>query len=782
MSARPALRAASGRGMSRRVQTAVIFLVLLASTTAATVALALLAVDSDGPFQRSFAAHHGADAVAGINAARASDAQLAATARLPDVTQAAGPFPVASVSLASGGSLLATVTAAGRASPGGTVDDLILTAGRWVRRPGEIVIASDLGQGPGTSFAVPIGTKVTDVTAPGKPRLTVVGMALSTTGTAGAWVVPAEIAALRASRAPAQEQMLYRFAHAGSAAQVSAGVAEVTAALPAGAVAGSVPWLTAEAQATRGPSSIVAPFVMAFAIMGLAMSVLIVTNVVSGAVVAGYRRIGVLRSIGLTPAQAVAGYITRTEVPALAGCLFGVVLGNVLAAPVLAHSATLYGTGSQSVPPWVDVAAPLGMCTLTGLAALLPALRAGSMSPTAAITVGQAPGQGRGYLAHRLLGGLRLPRPVTIGLAAPFARPARTAVTLAAILLGTTAVIFAVSLDASLASAATGTERAAGPGQVQVWTAPGYSTAFTSRQERQATAAIRAQHGTAHDVAQASPMIGVAGLTRQVNGEAFQTDAAWLGYAMVQGHWYSGPGQADVNTSFLTQTGLAVGDATSVSIGGSVRTVRIVGEVFDPSRQPALIASWQTLGGAAAGLTVDQYDISLRPGVSPDAYAGALQRALGPSLASGTAGGGQFFAVATSLIAMLTLMIAVVAVLGVLNTVLLGARERGHDVGVFKALGMTPRQTTWMVLSWVAGPAVVAAIIAVPAAAALHSGTVRAMASAAGTGIPSSVEHMLGPSQLAVLALSGLVIAAVGAMLPASWAARSPAATALRAE
>jgi putative ABC transport system permease protein len=195
-----------------------------------------------------------------------------------------------------------------------------------------------------------------------------------------------------------------------------------------------------------------------------------------------------------------------------------------------------------------------------------------------------------------------------------------------------------------------------------------------------------------------------------------------------------------------------------------------------------LIASWQTLGGSAAGLTVSQYDIALRPGVSPDAYDGSLQQALGAVPLPKLAPGGQFFAVATSLIGMLTLMIAVVAGLGVLNTVLLGTRERASDLGVFKALGMTPRQTIGMVVCWVAGPALAAAIIAVPAAAALHSATVRAMANAAGTALPADVEHMLGPAELAVLALSGLVIATAGALLPASWAARSRTATALRAE
>jgi len=38
------------------------------------------------------------------------------------------------------------------------------------------------------------------------------------------------------------------------------------------------------------------------------------------------------------------------------------------------------------------------------------------------------------------------------------------------------------------------------------------------------------------------------------------------------------------------------------------------------------------------------------------------------------------------------------------------------------------------------------------------------------------------PAELAVLALAGVVIAVAGGMLPASWAARSRTASALRAE
>jgi putative ABC transport system permease protein len=792
VSARPVIRAAAGGVTRRRAQTVVIFMVLLVSTAAATLGLALLA-SSDGPFVHAFAARRGADVAAAMNSARVTDAQLAATTRLPGVTAAAGPYPAVSADLkvqlrpppagprAAAPPPVVSMTdiVVGRASPGGRVDDLTLTSGHWADRPGQIVLSSNIQPGV-PSVSPPLGTKVTVTTAPGKPQLTIVGYASSITDTAGAWVIPSEAAALRAPRVPAAAQMLYRFASAGSNAQIRADVSAVRAALPAGALIGTSNWLTAKAEAT-GASSIIAPFVVAFAVIGLVMSVLIVANVVSGAVVASYRRIGVLKSIGFTPAQVVTAYLARVGVPAVVGCLLGVALGDYLAVPVLRKSATIYAVGGQSLPVWVDVAAPVLMLILVGLAALAPANRAGRFSAVQAIATGQAPRQGRGYAAHRLASRFHLPRPVSIGLAAPFARPARTAFTLAAIMFGVVAVVFAVGLDASLGLAAKGLTLAAEQVQVQA-----NGTASTASQNRAVVAALRAEPGTRRWVAEAMPMVTASGLTRQVSAEAFRGNAAWTGYEMISGHWFNRPGEADVNTAFLSQTGLAVGDTTTVSAGAKPVTVRIAGEVFDPMNQgePALLTSWQTLGGSAAGLTVTQYDVQLKPGVNAQDYSGAVNHRLAGSTQFGAfvPSNGQFFAIATGLISILTLMLAVVAGLGVLNTVLLSTRDRVHDLGVFKAIGMTPRQTIAMVMCWVVVPAIAAAAIALPIAEILHADTVHAMGNAAYTGIPASFIHIYPPPQLLLLGLSGLVIAAAGALLPAGWAARARTALALRTE
>jgi putative ABC transport system permease protein len=56
------------------------------------------------------------------------------------------------------------------------------------------------------------------------------------------------------------------------------------------------------------------------------------------------------------------------------------------------------------------------------------------------------------------------------------------------------------------------------------------------------------------------------------------------------------------------------------------------------------------------------------------------------------------------------------------------------------------------------------------------------MASGTQTDLPAAVYNAYSPVLLAVLALAGLVIATAGALAPAGWAARVPAALALRAE
>jgi ABC-type antimicrobial peptide transport system permease subunit len=397
----------------------------------------------------------------------------------------------------------------------------------------------------------------------------------------------------------------------------------------------------------------IAPLLMAYAIIALVLAMLIAGIVAAAAVVASYRRIGVLKSIGFTPAQIAATYLAQLGIPALAGAVAGTVVGCYWARPML----------KVDVPKWIWLSVPIGLCVLAGLAALAPAARAGRLSAMQAITAAQAPRARRGYAAHRLAGRLRMPRAVSLGLAAPLSRPSRSAATLAVVTAGLAAVVIAVGLEAQMN---------------QIEMVPGWAD----------------------------------------NG------------------------------------------------------VRLVGE--------------------------------------------------------------------------LTRLVAVLAALGVFSAVLMLARERVRDLGIFKAVGMTPRQVITMVTCWAIAPAIAAAVIALPAGIALEHTVARAVVSwqtsrmtrnhpppligrppshhqAAGSGRPAptashreafrpnghqrvingpgngakrihgslppqlaqlgtDLKQAYTPGNLALLVLAGLAIAIGGALGPAIWAAAARTTTALHAE
>jgi putative ABC transport system permease protein len=799
--------AARGGLGGRRLQAVVIGLVVLACTAASVLAVGIL-VDSHSPFDRGFAAQHGAHVAADMSLSAASPAQLAATSHVSRVTAVAGPFPETTAAanftipgVSGAGSIQMHLV--GRSSPNGPVDHLTLKAGHWPTAPDQVVWSQ---AGP-VSGGIQIGSTVAFPEAPGFPRLTVVGFANSITNTADAWVLPAEIAALVRTGSQPQAQMLYRFSSASTPTAINADESALKAALPAGTVRGTASYLTVRT-AEQSNVAVWAPFIIAFGIIALVMSVLIVANVVSGAVIAGTTRIGVLKAIGFTPAQVTGSYVLQVAVPALAGSVVGAVLGVLLAIPILSQNASVYGVGSLSIPLWVEIAVPLVILGLTAVGAMLPALRAGRMSATQAIATGRAPRAAHGYLAHRLLGKLRrVPRAATIGLAAPFSRPARTAVTAGAIMFGAVAVTFGVGLSATLNRVFVD-QRLADTAPLRIMPAPsgpvhvlpgkgktvigtGGSPSASSAEQRVIAAALTANPDIVHWVPETDAQVGVAGLSQQAQVTAFDANASWTGYPMIKGSWYSGSGSVDVNTTFLTDTGTSVGSTVTLTSGGRSETVRIAGQAFaSDSSDPGVFMSGSDLARIDPGQAPTQYYASVRPGTVPQAVANALTAKLDPngSAPAAVAGiqvtsndNGELIAVVT-LIALLTILLVVVAGLGVLNTVVLQLRERVHDLGVFKSVGMTPRQAIAMVVCSVTLIGLLAGIVGVPLGVLVHNGVVPVMGHAANTDLPAAVISVYSWWEYVLLALAGLVIAVVAALGPAGWAARTRTASALRAE
>ncbi|MFI6093097.1 ABC transporter permease [Streptomyces sp. NPDC051218] len=790
----------------RRVQTVVIAIATMMAVASAVVAGSLM-VAAAAPFDRAFTKQRGAHITAQFDPAEVSTAKLAATGNLDGVTASAGPYSsTAFRPVDQTGFRLPTLTLVGRSGAGGAVDRVELKSGRWVQRPGEIVLSTSF-EGPGTEIGSTLRTSGTA----NAQALKVVGFALSTSKTADSWAAPAQVDAVASQGHPVTHQMLYRFDSSATKQQILAGRMKLDSATGSGALLGTQSWLDTKRAADQGAAATV-PFVMAFGALGIVMSVIIVSSVISGSVGTGLRRIGILKAIGFTPREVVRAYVAQAMVPAVAGIILGVLLGNLLAVPMLADTESVYGTVSLSVAWWVDVAVPAAALLIVGLAALIPARRAGKLHTVEAIAVGRAPRTGRGQRAHRVLGRLPLPRPVTYGLATPFTHPIRALAMVLAVAFGTIAVTFAVGLTSSLGAISTSQDpesRASvtvttsrmnniapppPPPDVAAEASPSpvarsvpdptkAKTKVKAADPAKVRSAINSQAGLDSYYGKLQTEVVVAGTSGSVQASLYEGDSQDGSYEMLSGRWLTGDGQVVVPTRFLERTGTRVGDTVRVTYEKESADLTIVGESFDTSGNQLEIHADMADFPSAEPST---FLVKVKAGVSADDYAHRLASAVRPLGGDATttppAEQKGVILIMQAMAGLLTLMLVAVASLGVLNSVVLDTRERVHDLGVCKAIGMTPRQTVSLVLASVAAIGVVGGLLGVPVGYVLHGLVMPVMARAVGTTMPSTVLDVYGPTQLLALGLGGVVLAVLGALVPAGWAARTRTATALRTE
>lgn len=433
-----------------------------------------------------------------------------------------------------------------------------------------------------------------------------------------------------------------------------------------------------------------------------------------------------------------------------------------------------------------------GLLGLVAATAWASAWRAGRLRTVDALAVGRTASAGRGRWAARLAGQLPLPQPVALGLARPFARPARALAMGTAILFGAIAVTFAVGMGASLGEVMKAKAHDAAdvvvPAPLPDFGPRGSGAGTQPKADLPAVAAaVEAAAGTGKYYRAATVRATMSGLTGIIDVIAFTGDASWGGYTMVSGRWIDKPGEAVVPTPFLAATGTRIGDTVTLNGLAEPVTVRIVGEVLDPRNDGRQVfTDATTLTAAHPDLTETSHHIAVVPGTDVSGYVAALNSDLAPlgvtARAGGLDAGGDMVVTLNALSMILTLMLVVVAALGVLNGVLLDTRERVREIGVHKALGMTPRQTIAMVLTSVVVTGLVAGALGVPLGVALHGWVIPAMGESVGLRLPGSVIAVCHGAELLPLSLGGLLIATLGALLPAGSAATARTATALRTE
>jgi putative ABC transport system permease protein len=296
-------------------------------------------------------------------------------------------------------------------------------------------------------------------------------------------------------------------------------------------------------------------------------------------------------------------------------------------------------------------------------------------------------------------------------------------------------------------------------------------------------AAVESEAGLKSYYGKLQTEVAVAGISGGVEASLYEGDSRSGSYEMLSGHWITGTGQVVVPTRFLERTSTKVGDTVRMTFEKESADLRIVGESFDTSGNELEVHADMANFPSARPET---FLVDVKSGVSADEFARKLAAVVRPM-------GGDATTVAESeqsgtilvmdaMAVLLTFMLIAVAGLGVLDSVVLDTRERVHDLGVCKAIGMSPRQTVSLVLAPVSAIGVVGGLLGVPAGYLLHGVVVPVMGRAVGTGMPSPVLDVYGPVELLLPGLGGVVLAMLGAMIPAGWAARTRTATALRTE
>jgi putative ABC transport system permease protein len=758
----------------RRLQSAVVLVIVLLASGTGTMALTLMSQTRD-PYQRAFDAQKGAHLQVFYD--RHTDYTLVAqTPQTLGATVHGGPYVSTSIAFYKGDTKY-WLNTIGRDDPGGPVGILKVVAGHWPANDGEIALTRSFGD----LRHFRVGDRIRVDSVPAKPVLTVSALVVdidegeAELSSQSAWVLSSAVTPL--VKDLYWYAVGYRFAGDPTNAQLSGYLETLRAALPPGSIIGSINYLVVR-NVFNITNSILTNLLLAFSAFALIAAVAIVANLVTGIVISTQREIGIMKSIGFTPAQVVAAFILQAIIPAATGALVGVPTGTLLSQPLLANSSHALGLvydPTFSLP--MDLLALAGAVAVVALAAALPALRAGLARPARVMTEAEAPAGSGGARIRRLATRLRLPRAVSFGAGEAFTRPLRGALTVLAVLIGVATILVSFSLPRSF-DRIQASETGIGSYQVLVNRGTGFPDAAMM-------ALLQAQPETERVVAMSGGAISVPGIAEPVHANLYRGDSSRLGYLLIRGRWFTQPGEVVAPMALLRDARLQVGDSFTGTAEGQQLQLRVVGEVYDIGNLGhGTFTDLATYPPARQDNTPSKYAVTLKPGSDATAYIKRIVAADPDNVGAQTNGQPTIgpVQIIDSVLLALGLVLVLIAMAAVFNTVLLNTRERIRDTATLKAIGMKPRQVLVMVASSAGLLAAFGAITGIPAGFVLARVLLDLVSTATGNDTPPSVYAGLGPIEVGVVPLAAILLAVLAALLPGRWAARTNVAQVLHSE
>jgi len=421
-----------------------------------------------------------------------------------------------------------------------------------------------------------------------------------------------------------------------------------------------------------------------FGIIALVAAPCAIANVTAGRVLVQRQDIAMLKALGFTPGQVVRMLLAEQTLLGAAGAVLGLAAARIMTSPefVRPPDGTPVGLAPLS-GSWVALIAG-GTVLTVAVATAVPAWWAGRVSPVAAVQ----PSPPRGHLSLIARLGLlaHLPAPLVLGARDSLTRRLPAALTVVGLAIPMVMITIALTCWSTVDSFTSD------PGRI------GLAAAVTVSQggldQKQALALISQDD----QVLASYPGAEFQTLLPGVNGTfvARAMGYSWRPYPfqVVQGHLFHAANEAVAGQGFLDLMRVGVGAWISPTIDGVPVILHIVGRTIEPDNNGDVLDfgldALTDAGGAPPPLT---YSLVLKPGGPAAAARAHLLRAshdrLDVRLVTNPANG---LAVVRVVVAVAVVLLGVIGLANLLTATAVGLRDHLHEVGVLKAMGLTPRQ------------------------------------------------------------------------------------------
>ncbi len=436
----------------------------------------------------------------------------------------------------------------------------------------------------------------------------------------------------------------------------------------------------------------------AFGMVLLLLSGFLVVNLVTGMLAGQQREIGIMKTLGASPAQLTAMYLGLALALGLVACVVAIPTAAVVARAYAGFSASMlnFEVGATPIPRWTFGVQLVAGALLPVLAALVPVRRGCAVSVSEALRdtgLGQAPASAAGAL----FGATGLARPLLLSLRNAFRKRERMVLTLLTLATGGAVFLGALNLRGSIRDSV----RVLYDEELRYQ----LTVRFERRHEADSLVAVavaeRGVEGAEGWSGARAAVLGADSLPRPAFGiTALPPDTKLVAFPVSAGRWLTA---ADSDGIVVTprlqeeEPALQLGARVPLLIGGMARTWTVVGVVGAGPTAGAYVTR-SALARVSGTATVGTVALRLAP-MGLAAQADLIQRlraryeAAGLLVAStsltqaGRAALEDHLLMVASFLGLMSQLMIIVGGLGLASTMSLGVLERTREIGVLRAIG-----------------------------------------------------------------------------------------------